>query len=272
MLLRVGRVGLPSPRRLGGAVAWTPASISAPVWLDVSDLSTMFQERTGAGATTAAAVDAVVGSRFNKGTLGGWAVCASDAQRPILRTDGAGHYWLEYDGTNDNFVMPSSVLGLFRNVANAMIAAATRLSDNAAAKTVAAWTVGGAASTRCSLSANSSEHYQLFARRNDGDSSANVTYGTALTTDKVVRGHADFGNSDAYLYVDGVQQASSTSFLTSGNTADTDSQGAYIGTFNGSSNPMVGREYGIVAGVYAYNHADMAALDTYLGALQGRTI
>lgn len=83
-------------------VLWTPLSIGADVWFDPSDLSTMRQDRGGASATIAAAVDAPVGSRLNKGTLGGWATAPSDAARPILRSAG-GLYWLGYDGVDDCF-------------------------------------------------------------------------------------------------------------------------------------------------------------------------
>lgn len=84
-------------RGRAGAATWTPASISAPLWLDVSDLSTMKQERTGASATTPSVVDGGVGSLFNKGTFGFWSVAASDAARPVLRTGGS----IEFDGSND---------------------------------------------------------------------------------------------------------------------------------------------------------------------------
>jgi hypothetical protein len=264
-------LGLPFAAVRGGAAApaWTPASISAPVWLDVSDLDTMKQERTGASATTAAAVDAVVGSHLNKGTLGGWRTSFSDAARPILRTDGAGHYWLEYDGAGDNF-SATPLAGPFRNASLGMIAAAVRTDDTASAKPYAVWQVNGSTNPRIGIYTTNAEHYQVQGRRLDADSTATLTYASAITADVVVRGHIDYGNSNGYVYTDGVQRASSTSFLTDGNTSDTASSGVWFGSFGGSN--WKGREYGIVAGNYAHDHADMAALDAYLAELQGRTL
>jgi hypothetical protein len=77
-------------------------------WLDPSDLSSMKQDRTGASATTAAAVDSPVGSWFNKGTAGGWLTAPSDAARPILRQSGALFY-LEFDGASNYFSLPATI-------------------------------------------------------------------------------------------------------------------------------------------------------------------
>lgn len=61
-------------------------------WLDPSDLSTLFQEITGASASTPAVVDGVVGTARNKGTAGGYFVASSTTNRPILRQSGALYY------------------------------------------------------------------------------------------------------------------------------------------------------------------------------------
>lgn len=95
------------------SLAITPPSAlallaTAPYWFDVQDLSSMKQEITGASATTAAAVGSPVGSRLNKGTAGGWATAPANGQRPILRQDGSGYYYLEYDGVNDYYNLPAS--------------------------------------------------------------------------------------------------------------------------------------------------------------------
>jgi hypothetical protein len=83
----------------GAASAFDPLSLSPYLWLDPSDLSTLFQERTGASATTPAGVDDPVGSMFDKGSAAVWWVAPSDAARPILRSAG-GLYWLEFDGVD----------------------------------------------------------------------------------------------------------------------------------------------------------------------------
>jgi hypothetical protein len=95
-------------RRRAVVVAGYDPSVN-DYWLDPSDLSSMKQDRTGASATVDAAIDAVVGSWLNKGTLGGWLTCNSDAARPILRS-GSGLFWLDFDATDDYFhTLPASI-------------------------------------------------------------------------------------------------------------------------------------------------------------------
>lgn len=107
-MLGIGLGLWPTARNTGGI----PQSVSsAPIWLDPSDLATLKQERAGAGATTAAAINGNVGSARNKGALGGWFVAASDARRPTLRSDGT-LYWLEFDGVDDYLSLPAPALNL----------------------------------------------------------------------------------------------------------------------------------------------------------------
>lgn len=84
-----------------GAGGFTPAALfansEAGVWYDPSDLTSMYQGRTG---TTAAAVDSPVGQLLDKSGNGNHAVAPTDAARPILRESG-GLYYLEFDGTDD---------------------------------------------------------------------------------------------------------------------------------------------------------------------------
>lgn len=98
--------------RLYGVLGNAPATAIAPkVWFDASDLSSMKQERTGASATTAAAVGQPVGSWRNKGSLGGWAVTDADAKRPILQQRGA-FYEVVFDGVDDLLRLPAPALNL----------------------------------------------------------------------------------------------------------------------------------------------------------------
>lgn len=105
MLIRVGTL-------LSSSVATGEGGAPlGEVWVDPSDLSSMRQERTGASATTAAAVGSPVGSIRNRGSLGGWLVTASDGARPVLRSSG-GLYWLEFDGTDDYLRLTAPALDL----------------------------------------------------------------------------------------------------------------------------------------------------------------
>lgn len=96
-----------------GELAWTPQKLflagEVGFWFDPSDLSTLFVERTGAAATTPSGVGTVVGTILDKSGNGNHAVAALDAARPILRQDGAGRYYLEFDGVDDQLSGPSLV-------------------------------------------------------------------------------------------------------------------------------------------------------------------
>ena len=89
---------------LGGAVAFNPADIFGPsdvgCFYDLSDLSTLFQDRNGASSTTPAGVGDVLGSILDLSGNNRHAIAPADNSRPILRQDGA-LYYLEADGVDD---------------------------------------------------------------------------------------------------------------------------------------------------------------------------
>ena len=71
-------------------------SLNPNLWYDITDLSTMKQERTGAAATTAAVVDSPVGSWLSKGSQSVWLVAPNNEARPTLRFSGTKGYYLEF--------------------------------------------------------------------------------------------------------------------------------------------------------------------------------
>lgn len=84
--------------------AWSPLDLAPELFFQISDLSTLKQERTGGSATTPAGVGDPVGSIQNLGTAGGWATAPSDSARMILRQTGGGKYYLEAD-SNDSYTV-----------------------------------------------------------------------------------------------------------------------------------------------------------------------
>jgi hypothetical protein len=88
-----------------GGAPFSPADLSPNIWIDPSDLSTVYQERTGTPPSTASAVGDVVGSILNKGSIGGYMRAPSDAARMILRQNGSGKYYLEADGSDDRYTV-----------------------------------------------------------------------------------------------------------------------------------------------------------------------
>jgi len=70
----------------------------AGAWYDPSDLASMAQDSAG---TMAASVGQPVGMLRDKSGRGNHAVQASANARPVLRQDGGGRLYLEFDGVDD---------------------------------------------------------------------------------------------------------------------------------------------------------------------------
>lgn len=87
---------------LGSGTSWTPAKLFANsevgLWIDPSDLSTMWQD--SAKTTTVAADGDPVGYIADKSGNGFYFEQGTSSQRPTYRTDGTLH-WLDFDGVDD---------------------------------------------------------------------------------------------------------------------------------------------------------------------------
>ena len=98
--------------RVGGA-AWTPAKLFSDgaegVWYDPSDLSTLFQDSSGTTPVTAAGQP--VGYIADKSGNGYHAIQATAEDRPILRADSNGRYYLEITGAGQELVSSTPSLG-----------------------------------------------------------------------------------------------------------------------------------------------------------------
>jgi len=95
--------GMPPIRRIfaGGARGFALCP-----WL----LHTLFQDRTGAAATTPVAVGDPVGTIADVSGNGWYATATSDAKRGVLRLSG-GYYSIEFDGVDDSYRITSLTLG-----------------------------------------------------------------------------------------------------------------------------------------------------------------
>lgn len=86
----------------GGGAGFLPGSLFAAgergLWLDPSDLTTMFQD--SAGATPVTGAGQVVGLIQDKSGNGNNAFQDTEANKPILR-NALGLWWLEFDGVDD---------------------------------------------------------------------------------------------------------------------------------------------------------------------------
>jgi len=112
-------------------VTWTPlelfASSEVGVWYDPSDFLTMWKDT--AGTTPVTAVDDLVARIDDKSGNGFHATQATEANRPVLKQDGNGNYYLLFDGTNDGMV--TSVIDFTSTDEMSVFAGMRKLSDAA---------------------------------------------------------------------------------------------------------------------------------------------
>lgn len=88
--------------RSSGRKLFTPLSLFAAgevgAWFDSSDLRTLFQD--AAGTVPVTAVEQPVGRMLDKSGRGNHATQSTAINRPILRQDASGNYYLYFDGVN----------------------------------------------------------------------------------------------------------------------------------------------------------------------------
>jgi len=174
-----------------------------------------YQERTGASATTPSGNGEVAGSIKNFGTLGGWLTAPTDPRRGIMRHSGALRY-VEGDGSDDIY---TGALGALRGAAGWTSVDGVRNTGSTAAARTPSVVLSGSGSTRASALFNvTTGAATLIGRRNNGDSAAVIAGSAHADVDIILTGISDYTNTDAFLLVDAVQEATSTSWLTSGVT------------------------------------------------------
>lgn len=277
--MRLGlNIGI-SRRRGGGGSApapFSPASLfgggAKGAYFDISDLSTLFEERTGASATTPASVDGVVGTVLDKSGNDNHITAPSDAARPILRQAG-DLYYLDFDGTNDELQFSGGALDIARNVSGLTIAAAQSFDANPTAdRTIVGFSTGAtAAASRTLLRAINGNLLQFGGRRLDANTIASQTLASAGTGVNVVVSRFDYSNAAAYLVRNRADSATIDPFQTAGSTSDTASLAASVGGF-ASAAYLDGRIYAIIIYDGLATGDTLADIEDWLAAKSGVTL
>lgn len=252
---------------------WTPLDPTTPaaIWLDPSDLSSMWKERTGASATTPAVVDDVVGTILNKGSLGGYAVAGTDAARPILRKSG-DIYWLEFDGSDDLLALPvAGPLG-----ANVTLAMAIR--DLAGSHGNIRWFAGighvsGAdntsGNTMCLVTGWSTSNVNIGVMSASGAYATGTLLAHTLGSDEVwiaTKASANYSNQ-----LDNGTPGTQGSY-TNQSIGSASSNPFKVGAANTGQTQTSYRLHGAVMAAVVWAGDDLDNLRTYLGAQQGRSL
>lgn len=175
--------------------------------------------------------------------------------------------------TGSQFMLGNAAsLRMLRNVPGATIIVAASLTSPLNQNLVHISTGAVAAQVRASLIRNSGTNgLGAAGRRLDADSFAGAGYGAGDGSD-VYTAMLDYSNSDAFVFAGGLQQASNTSFQTSGNTSDTDSLGVSVFATTLGNNPCTGTLGEVLIYARALTAAERQRVERYLGRKWGITV
>ena len=139
---------------------------------------------------------------------------------------------IDFDGVDDGLALSGTGLDIFKNVGYGQVFSVIT-PDNAGTGSARYFEVaGGVSGARLLLgdSQDFSASARIGGRRLDADGFQDVgsstTHGNSET---LITGFLNWTDSDAFLYFNGAQVATSSSFQTDGNTSNTSSAGVYIG-------------------------------------------
>lgn len=265
--------------RLGGA--------SAPPAFNIADLFTagsygMYMSVTDnvmldAAGTSASIDEAVYEAYFNyaigSGVSGSTAQFwqAIDANRPILRQDGALRY-LDFDGTTEAGLTSRSLVDIGTTDAVTVIAGIMR-DQNVNAEDVIGWSNNPANTSTFVLAStfDAASDNAGFASRGSGASSGARAGGTSIGTKYVLTGIGDVSTDLAEIRRNGVVLQSRTN-VDQGTGNYNAKQTIYLGSRGGSSRWFTGRVYALVLINRVLSGTELANAEAWVASKTGVTI
>lgn len=186
---------------------------------------------------------------------------ATAANQPTVLTNagGTGHKGVSFDGVNDYLSLSGTALSIAANRSALTVFCAVAITGavNTGTRTLFALTTGISTGSRLVLGhRDSGTSFPYFGgRRLDANNLVTITGSSSLGTvqNVVLTGRALYATSDAYLYVNGTQAGSSTSFQTDGNSDATNSLNGVIGA-NGDG--ASGQFQGAILDLIVYADSD----------------
>lgn len=226
-------------RRMGGFSPLGLFRSSEPgVWLDPSDLSTLFQDDAGTTPVTAAGQS--VGLVLDRSGRGNHATQAVFASRPIYQVDSGGLGYLLFDGVDDFLITPT----ITPNIDKVQVFAGVRkLSDAATGLLVESVLDNG--TFYVAAPESTSIMYGSLSRGDVPPSitlRADITSGSAPDTAVITATH-DIAGDLSTIRRNGVAGTNATGDKGTGNFL---AYPLYIGRRGGSTLPFSGRLYGLI--------------------------
>lgn len=235
------------------------------VWFDPSDMTTLFQDSAGTVPVTAAAQP--VGRILDKSGRGNHATQATAGSRPMLRNSGA-LWWLEFDGVDD-FLVTSSIAFVSDKM---LIGAGIRKASDAAVGAVMEFSAAiGSNNGTFNILAPGAAASATVQTGMKGtirkDVSTTAIFAAPITL--VVAGQGDIASGTSRILVNDVQRMADATGLGTGTFGNFP---LYIGMRAGTSLPLAGNLYGLIARETLSSNAEVTSMDRYLGSKSGVAI
>lgn len=215
---------------IGGATALTdPSTLSGlGLWIDANDPATLFQD--SAGTTPAAADGDPVGRAGRVAT--NLATQTTTSNKPSLKLNILNGKPVIRFGEDDFLSLAN--LALLKNIGSVQVFAVLKYPDDTASRVAFMYSTTTESVARSNLFiVGTPAKFTMGGRRLDADSFQAVASTVFNANYNIQTAHWDYVNSDAYLYLNGAQIATSTAFQTDGNTSNTNSLEGYVGRTGG---------------------------------------
>lgn len=251
----------------GGGGGVTPLSIFGPsrlkLWLDSSDISTLYQNNTL--ATPVSALNDPIGGIKDKSGNGNHATQGTSASRPLWKQDGNGCYNSLFDGTDDSWATAAidftasdkiAVFAAVRKLSDAALGALLEFSATPASN-------NGSFNILAPRLAPSGGPYSFLSKGTVSADAISIDSAYAAPNTAVLTGIGDIANDSSILRINGAQSASVVTDQGSGNF------GNYvlnIGRRNGATMPFNGQIYQLFIVQGAVTAAEIAAAEAYLNS------
>jgi len=157
---------------------------------------------------------------------------AAGANQPTFQAaEFGGNGVVRFDGSND-FLQSNGAVGLIKNVNGGTLFGVAKFAaaSSPTAMSVLAFATPVAGPHRAIMGVEVASGYYAGGRRLDADSFASALT-ASYTQNRTLLQTAvfDWANSDLFVFLDGTQSASNTSFQTDGSTSNTDSANVRVG-------------------------------------------
>ncbi len=251
--------------------AWSPISLFSSseqgAWYDPSDFSTLYQD--SAGTTPVTAVSQPVGKVLDKSGNNNHAYQSTAAYRPVLRQDGGGHYYLEFDGIN-NWLSTTAAVNLSASDKLSLFVglkqATTGISRACIAELGTDYNGGVGRFVLFTPSGNAAAENDFRAKATN-PVTANATGGYTPPVEIIVTGLCDFSGDSLILRRNAVQINAKNSDFGAGSFAS--DQVMYIGRRAGSTNPHNGNIYSIIVRGVLTSGDTLSAAEAYVNSKTG---